>query len=328
MIARLDNASSLLLNNFQHRFPLEQRPFAAVARAAHVDEAGALLRYRRMTADGLISRIGPVVAPNAVRASTLAAMAVPPADIGRVAALVSSEAGVNHNYEREHAINLWFVVSAADEAGLVQTLQRIESKCGLPVRDLRLEEPYHLDLGFSLSDGGANRRRLKTPDLEALQPEDEALLAALEDGIPLITRPYRHVGVTTDLGEDRVLSRLGALKEAHVIRRFGVVVRHRTLGMRANAMAVWNMPDEHVRAIGKRFAGEEGVTLCYRRRRAGDWPYNLYCMVHGSERPVTLAVIDRLNRIAADKADGHAVLFSTRCFKQTGARFTAVGNAA
>ena len=90
-------------------------------------------------------------------------------------------------------------------------------------------------------------------------------------------------------------------------------------------MAVWDVAESDVAALGQRFAAEPGVTLCYRRRRAPGWPYNLYCMVHGSERAATMEVVRRLDAIAAGNARGHAVLFSRRCFKQTGARFGDAG---
>jgi hypothetical protein len=70
-------------------------------------------------------------------------------------------------------------------------------------------------------------------------------------------------------------------------------------------------------------ADEQGVTLCYRRpRRPPDWPYNLFCMVHARTREAALEVIDRLNRVAGIGAFPQDVLFSTRCFKQRGAKFS------
>jgi DNA-binding Lrp family transcriptional regulator len=104
-----------------------------------------------------------------------------------------------------------------------------------------------------------------------------------------------------------------------MIKRFGVVVRHHELGYRANAMVVFDLPDGVVDGIGARLAEEPGVTLCYRRRRSPpDWPYNLYCMVHGRSREEARPVIERLAELAGIPA---TVLFSTRRFKQCGARY-------
>ena len=128
------------------------------------------------------------------------------------------------------------------------------------------------------------------------------------------------------MSEDAILERLNALLRAAVIRRFGVVVKHRTLGYDTNAMAVWDVPDADTHRLGKAFGGEPGVTLCYARRRTDVWRFNLYCMIHARRHEDALAVVDRLNGIAGKAADAkprdHAVLFSTRCFKQTGAKLS------
>ena len=67
-----------------------------------------------------------------------------------VAALISAYDEVNHNYEREHELNLWFVVTAADVGRLRSVLAEIATRTGLEVLDLPLEESFHIDLGFPL----------------------------------------------------------------------------------------------------------------------------------------------------------------------------------
>jgi len=139
-----------LLNDFQHGFPLSPTPYADMARALGVTEAEVLEALSRFKAEGSISRVGAVVRPNTVGVSTLAAIAVPPAELERVAALVSSYTEVNHNYEREHQMNLWFVVTAPDPARLTQVLDEIACRSGYRVLPLPLLEDYHIDLGFDL----------------------------------------------------------------------------------------------------------------------------------------------------------------------------------
>ena len=78
-------------------------------------------------------------------------MAVPAERLETVAELVSSYPEVNHNYEREHSLNLWFVVAAADKVPVGSVLKSIEKETGLEVLDLPLVEAYRLDLGFPLS---------------------------------------------------------------------------------------------------------------------------------------------------------------------------------
>lgn len=137
-----------LINAWQRGFPLEPRPFGKIAEGLEDSETEVLATVRNLIRRGIVCRLGAVVAPNTAGASTLAAMAVPPERLDEVAEIVSSEPAVNHNYEREHAFNLWFVVAACDKAEVTATLERIAARTGLEVMDLPLDEAYHIDLGF------------------------------------------------------------------------------------------------------------------------------------------------------------------------------------
>ncbi|GIX21328.1 MAG: protein NirL [Gammaproteobacteria bacterium] len=153
-------------------------------------------------------------------------------------------------------------------------------------------------------------------------PADRALLAALQDGLGPDARPYAALAARCGLNEDEVLQRLQRWRGCGLIRRFGLVVHHRALGYTANAMVVWDVPDERVDEVGRRLAAEPAVHLCYRRRRAlPRWPFNLYCMVHGRDRATVRATVaDIAARLGLEDVP-HRLLFSLRRFKQTGARF-------
>ncbi|MES9963088.1 MAG: Lrp/AsnC family transcriptional regulator, partial [Candidatus Sedimenticola sp. 20ELBAFRAG] len=107
-----------LLNEFQHGFPLTSQPYSELAEKLDTDEQNVIEALERLQQNGTISRVGPVLKPNRVGASTLAAMAVPADDLERIAGLVSARPEVNHNYERLHEYNLWFVVTASSEEHL------------------------------------------------------------------------------------------------------------------------------------------------------------------------------------------------------------------
>jgi DNA-binding Lrp family transcriptional regulator len=139
-----------LLNEFQHGLPLTPEPFADIARQLGVYQTTVLETLKRLQTEGVISRVGAVFHPNRIGASTLAAMAVPEAELEAVADRISRFAEVNHNYEREHEFNLWFVVVADDEARLREVLAEIESHCGYPLLDLPLQNEFFIDLGFDL----------------------------------------------------------------------------------------------------------------------------------------------------------------------------------
>ena len=146
----LDEVDRRLINDFQSGFPLAPRPFAAIATRLGVDEVEVIARLERLIAAGAVTRVGPVFRSRRVGASTLAAMAVPPGRLAEVAELVNGFAEVNHNYEREHRFNLWFVLTAADEERLADVRGEIEERSGIEVLDLPMLEEYHIDLGFPL----------------------------------------------------------------------------------------------------------------------------------------------------------------------------------
>jgi siroheme decarboxylase len=153
-----------------------------------------------------------------------------------------------------------------------------------------------------------------------LSDDDLALVAALAEGLPLVSHPYRAVGAKLGLGEAQVIARIQAMRDAGIIRRFGIIVRHHELGFKANAMAVWSIPEDVVSEVGRRLGEAPEVTLCYRRPpRLPDWPYNLFCMIHGRDRAAVEEAIAALVQRFELGAYPHAVLFSTRRFKQTGA---------
>ena len=139
-----------LLNDFQQDFPLSPTPYADMARNLGVTEAEVLARLEALKSAGAVSRVGAVVRPNTVGVSTLAAMAVPPEQLESVAALVNDYTEVNHNYEREHRLNLWFVATAPDAVRLSTVLDEIAGRTGYEVLSFPLVEDYHIDLGFDL----------------------------------------------------------------------------------------------------------------------------------------------------------------------------------
>lgn len=150
LLNRLDALDRRLLDDFQSGIPLAPRPFALMAEQLGVTETEVIARLQRLTEAGAVSRVGPVFRPRQVGASTLAAMAVPPERLAEVATLVNGFPEVNHNYEREHDFNLWFVLTAPDQTRLEQVLDEIGRRAGLPVLDLPMLAEYHIDLGFPL----------------------------------------------------------------------------------------------------------------------------------------------------------------------------------
>ena len=147
----LDDLQAKLLNDFQKDFPLSPTPYADLATRLGVTEAEVLAALQELKEGQIISRIGPVFHPHCIGTSTLVAMAIPQERLQTVANYISSLPEVNHNYEREHKFNLWFVVTVANEEHLQAVLKEIEQNTGIALMSLPMLKSYHIDLGFDLN---------------------------------------------------------------------------------------------------------------------------------------------------------------------------------
>jgi len=210
-----------------------------------------------------------------------------------------------------------------------RVLNDIQKQTGLRVLDLPLVRPFNVDLGFRLN-GEMDRPPASRPvRKEHLQEGDNDLLQALTTGMPLSRRPYLQIAQALNRSEEDVLERIYVLQEAGIISRLGVIVRHRALGWRSNAMVVWDIESEHIDKAGPSLAAHPGVTLCYERRPVeGIWPYRLYCMIHAQSRNKALETLTQASGLPERAGVPYQILVSSRCFKQTGAMIAPQGRAA
>ncbi len=147
----MDAADRAIINHLQGGLPVCAAPYAKAARTLGMNEAELLDRLTRLLADGTLMRFGPLY--NSERlggAVTLAALRVPAHDFDRVAALVNAFPEVTHNYEREHAFNMWFVVASDDPARIDAVIAAIERQSGYHVYNLPKHEEFFVGLRFAV----------------------------------------------------------------------------------------------------------------------------------------------------------------------------------
>jgi len=143
----MDEIDRLLVNRLQAGIPVAERPFAAVAGELGIPEAEVCGRLQRLLDEGTLTRFGPMIDAAALGgAFTLAAMSVPPHDFDRVAAIVNAHVEVAHNYRREHAYNMWFVVATERPESIRAVLADIETESGYRVLDLPKRREYFVGL--------------------------------------------------------------------------------------------------------------------------------------------------------------------------------------
>lgn len=143
----LDATDRAILNLLQDGFPLVPHPFAEVGAALGLDEATLIHRMQRLRDEGAITRFGPFFDAEAMGgAFCLCAMSVPTEDFERVVTLVNAHAEVAHNYERAHALNMWFVLACESVDEIARAAQRIEKETGVPV--LLFPKEHEFFVGF------------------------------------------------------------------------------------------------------------------------------------------------------------------------------------
>lgn len=149
--ASLDAWDRRLINRLQDGMPVCERPYRAVAQELGMDEDDLLARLRRLLDAGLLSRFGPMYHAERMGGDlALAAMKIPPTDFERVNALVNRLPEIAHNYERNHAFNMWFVIATNTPAGVAAVVEKIESLTGYPVYNMPKIEEFYVGLRFVL----------------------------------------------------------------------------------------------------------------------------------------------------------------------------------
>ncbi|MCB1455567.1 MAG: Lrp/AsnC family transcriptional regulator [Nitratireductor sp.] len=156
-----------------------------------------------------------------------------------------------------------------------------------------------------------------------IDAKDRSILSATQGGLPLVPGPFAEIARWLKMDEADVMRRISAMQDAGVIRRIAVAPNHYALGMVANGMSVWDVDDANVDWLGPLVGNLEFVTHCYVRPRAlPDWPYNLFAMIHGSDRDSVEAHRKEISQLLGNACRANDILYSTRILKKTGMRLS------
>jgi DNA-binding Lrp family transcriptional regulator len=331
--SRIDKVDARLIDEFQSDFPVAERPFRQVAEELGITEEETFERVRRLREDlKVFRRFGAVLNPPVIGSSTLAAVSAPEDRFDEVAEVINGYRQVNHNYRRDHAWNMWFVVTAGSRERRDEILAEIEERTGCEVLNLPMLTDYYIDLEFPVVNGDRfARESLTETDVDATRISEDArgdlsrleadLLLEIQSGFPLSVTPYRDVADAIDADVDDVLAAVERLLADGCIKRIGCIVNHVVTGFDNNCMVVWNVPDDDLDDRGMEVGSLPYVTLCYHRPRRPeqDWPYNMFTMIHGREAD---AVDEKIDELAAEYLPyEHERLYSTETLKQTGAQY-------
>ncbi len=309
-----------LLSIIQKKFPLTERPFREIAKMLGSEEEEVMHLLREEKRAGIIRQISPIFDTKSLGyRSSLVAFKVPPEKIDATVALINSHPGVSHNYERDHAFNIWFTLAVAPDSalGLEKTVSLIAQKSGIDeyilLPTLKL---FKIAVKLDTTGKAAKKERLSRKKRKeiTLTPLHHEVIRASQHDLQIVPEPFAEIAEKVGIDTQRLLEVLQELREGGIMRRFAAILNHRKAGFNANAMVVWDVDEERGEEIGKKAAAFSAVSHCYLRPKYPNWPYNLFTMVHGKSKEQTDAIIEEM--ASELEYRDKRPLYSTREFKK------------
>jgi DNA-binding Lrp family transcriptional regulator len=322
--APIDDVDRRVLNLMQGSFPLEPRPYAAVAAAAGLGEEELLLRVQRLLDDRIIRQVTPIYDTRALGyGSMLVAAKVDPQHPWRAAKIINSHPGVSHNYLRNHEFNMWFTLAVEGDSklGLQGTLDVLQELTGAQsIRQLPTLKLFKIRMDLemegdtkALSTEGVAEEPVELEGV-AYDEFDRAVIRATQGDMPVIAEPYAPAAASLGIEVGALLEHMARMKERGLLRRVAAILYHRRAGFSANGMGVWKVPEDRIEELGPRMASFRGISHCYQRPTYEDWPYSIFTMAHGRSKEECDAILDAI----AGEFDisERATLYSSTEFKK------------
>ncbi|HEY1690292.1 MAG TPA: Lrp/AsnC family transcriptional regulator [Solirubrobacteraceae bacterium] len=320
----LEDIDKRLLNLMQGSFPLQPRPYLAVAELAGVSEEEVMSRVQHLLDKRIIRQVTPIFDTRALGySSMLVAAKVDPEHPHRAATVINAHPGVSHNYLRNHDFNLWFTIAVEPDSplGLDGTLEALAAESGATsVRQLPTLKLFKIRMDLEMegdTQALSSAAEASEPIELERQPYDEldiAVIQTLQGSMPVVSEPYAPAAAALGMSEERLLSHLEGMQERGLLRRVAAILYHRRAGFSANGMGVWKVPDEEILEIGRRMAAVRGISHCYERPTYADWPYSVFTMAHGRSKEECDAILDSIAEMTG--IDERATLYSSTEFKK------------
>ena len=322
--AVLDVVDRRLLDLLQQDFPLNARPFAAIGERFGLPEEEVLARVRRLKSGDkgrLIRQISAIFDTTALGyKSTLVAMQVPQSEADRAAATINRHPGVSHNYQRDHAWNLWFTLTVPPDEDLEASVQAlVDDAGGYPYRLLPALRVFKIGVQLDMEGAGdispAESAQGARPTTAAVpSARDRAFIRELQEDIEIVSQPFAGIAERLGVSQEEVLAWLQEAKTVGWLRRFAAVLYQRQAGYVANGMVVWRVPDDSIEKAAAVAASMPQVSHCYQRPTYPDWPYNLFTLIHAKSKEDCRTIAREISQ--ATGVSDYAILFSTKEYKK------------
>ena len=309
-----------LLYKMQSSFPLTQRPFLELAKQFNTSEEEILELVKELKTDGTLRQTSAIFDTKRLGyKSSLVAFKVAEDRIEKAVEAINAHPGVSHNYLRDHDFNIWFTMAVEPDSkfGLEKTIEILanQSKAreSIILPTLKL---FKIAVKMDTTGKRAKKEQVKKVKNKSLEltPKHIEAIKELQKDIAIVSEPFLEATKKLNISCDEYFALANELKEAGVMRRFATILRHRKAGFNANAMSVWEAPEDRAIETGEKLASFSAVSHCYLRPSFPNWKYNLFAMVHAKTQEESNTLIEEMAKETG--LTNYRKLYSTKEFKK------------
>ena len=328
------------MNILQSDFPLAHEPFQAIGDQCGISESSVLSRIRELKRKNVVRQIGAIFDTRRLGySSTLVAMRFADDRLDVGAQILNAHPGISHNYARDGDFNLWFTLALPPGKKIEHEVDKLIRLSGAETaRILPTIRFFKIGVNFDMVNNVSNAKNYFVPDAQytngigngdttknvpTVDPDltevDVAFVREFQEDLPLESRPFDEMAERLRLTVDELFTKADEMISRRLMRRYAAVLHHRRAGFSANAMAVWNVPEDRSAEVGMTMAKHPAVTHCYERPRYEDWRFSHFTMIHA----VTRGECEDIASKISDETDieDYQLLYSHREYKKTRVRY-------
>lgn len=324
MPVQMDNTDKKLLTEIQREFPLAHDPYEIMGRKIGTTAEEALNRVKRLKEEQVIRQISAIFDTRSLGyKSTLVAMKFPVERLDEASEIINSHPGVSHNYRRSHDYNMWFTIAVPPHESLEAHIHKLGELAGA-INTLILPTLKLFKIGVKLDMTGEGLKGEEEGEMytgekqkvgeKQFTEKELAFINAFQEDFPMDLHPYQRIAESSGLSEDELMSMAKQWIESGLVRRCAGILHHRKAGFVANAMVVWQIPEERLKEVAPKLASYMQVSHCYQRPIYPDFKFNVYTMIHGkTAKDCEMVVSDMETKVGQFE---HQYLYSTKEYKK------------
>ncbi len=315
-----DHLNNTILYNMQTSFPLQERPFLELSQKLDISEDSIIKRVKELKDEKIIRQTSAIFDTKRLGyKSSLVAFRVKEDNIEKAVVAINAHPGVRHNYLREHDFNIWFTIAVAPDSKLtleqsvdiLREQSSAEDSIILPTTKM-----FKISVKMDTTGKASTKEKVKKRAFKEIELTSKYIdvIKELQKDIEITKEPFKKIIDKLNISYEELFSIAKIFKESGVMRRYATILNHRRAGFNANAMSVWEAPEDRAEEIGKQLATFSAVSHCYLRPSYPNWKYNIFAMVHAKSEDESNALIEQMAKECG--LTNYTKLYSTKEFKK------------